>query len=493
MRRKFLTNLILLVFLNLLVKTYWVFYIDIGVQNEVGTSEYGFYFTIFNFAFLFQILLDMGITNYNNRTIAQNNHLLSKHFSSIIILRFLFAIIYGAVILGIGYSMNYSPRQMQMLTIIGFNQFLLSLILYLRSNISALLLFKVDSFISVLDRILMIAICAVLLWGGMLEGDFKIEYFVYAQTAAYAITAVLAFSFLFRRMKLKSLNWSMPFFIMIIKKSMPYALLIFFMGLYSRIDSVLIDYILLDDGKLQAGIYASAFRLFDAANNMSGLLFAGLLLPIFAKLIKEKSDLSQLVKLSFTLLFMLSTAVATISYFYGEAIIKLLYHQHAQEGLVAYNLRIEESGDILKILMAVFVFTSTTYIFGTLLTANGSLRKLNIIAFIGVVISLILNIALIPQMQAQGSAWANLSAQGVTALLQVYIAFRILPIKFDSIFLFRMFFFVFITIVLSWVSLQIPIHWIGKISILGISIIGLAFALQLLNVKTFLNIIQNEK
>jgi len=41
------------------------------------------YFTIFNFSFLFFIFLDLGITNFNNRNIAQNNQLLNKHLAGI--------------------------------------------------------------------------------------------------------------------------------------------------------------------------------------------------------------------------------------------------------------------------------------------------------------------------------------------------------------------------------------------------------------------------
>ena len=59
-----------MVFVNLLIKPFWVFGIDRTVQNKVGESEYGLYFAIFNFTYLFQILLDFGLQNYNNRQVA---------------------------------------------------------------------------------------------------------------------------------------------------------------------------------------------------------------------------------------------------------------------------------------------------------------------------------------------------------------------------------------------------------------------------------------
>ncbi len=64
MKRKFVTNLALLLFLNLLVKPVYAFGIDVGVQNAVGARAYGNYFILLNFSLIFQILLDLGIENF---------------------------------------------------------------------------------------------------------------------------------------------------------------------------------------------------------------------------------------------------------------------------------------------------------------------------------------------------------------------------------------------------------------------------------------------
>src|ERR1700741_3548372 len=94
MQRKFITNLAILLVLNLLIKPFWVLGVDRAVQNAVGSAEYGLYFSLFNFSLLFNILLDCGITNFNNKNISQHNHLLDKHLSSIIVLRGMLAIGY---------------------------------------------------------------------------------------------------------------------------------------------------------------------------------------------------------------------------------------------------------------------------------------------------------------------------------------------------------------------------------------------------------------
>ncbi len=210
--KKFLKNLGLLLFLNLLVKPFWILGIDRQVQNVVGTQEYGLYFTLFNFSFLFYIFLDLGITNFNNRNIAQNNQLLNKHLAGISMLKLVLGLFYGLVIFVFGILIGYRGEQLYLLAWVGFNQFLLSFILYIRSNLSGLLLFKTDSFLSVLDRLLMIIICGFLLWFNFFEGLFTIEWFVYSQTAAYIITLIVAVIVVINKSGKLKFNWNIPFF-----------------------------------------------------------------------------------------------------------------------------------------------------------------------------------------------------------------------------------------------------------------------------------------
>ncbi|MBK9798482.1 MAG: oligosaccharide flippase family protein [Bacteroidetes bacterium] len=317
MQKKFITNLALLLFLNLLIKPFWILGIDRSVQNAVSPEIFGTYYALFNFTFLLNILLDLGITNFNNKNIAQNNHLLTKHVSSILSLRLLLGLVYTVITLSVGLIIGYSFGQLYVLFLLGFNQFLISFILYLRSNIAGLHLFKTDSIISVLDRLIMITICAILLWGHVTSSPFQIEWYVYAQTSAYLLTAIITMVIVIKKSQLKRLNWSKAFFLVILKKSYPYAILVLLMAFYNRIDTVMLERLLVD-GAEQSAIYASAYRLLDSAN-MIAYLFAGLLLPIFARMIKLKHDLDELVKLAFSLLVTLSVIVALGSFFIARS------------------------------------------------------------------------------------------------------------------------------------------------------------------------------
>ncbi len=491
MQKKFLKNLAFLIFLNLLVKPFWILGVDREVQNALGPEEYGFYFTILNFSFLFYILLDLGITNFNNRNIAQNNQLLNKHMAGISTLKILLGFVYGILVFLIGWIIGYDGRQLYLLAWVGFNQFLLSFILYLRSNISGLLLFKTEGVLSVLDRLLMIFICGSLIWIGAFREYFTIEWFVYAQTISYAITAIIALAaVLYRSGKLR-LNWNPAFFMMIIKKSLPFAILVLLMSFYSRIDPVLIERILGGNfGNEQSGIYAQAFRLLDAGQNFA-LLFSVLLLPLFAKMIKENESLIKLLKLSFSIIISGTLIVAITSLFYGEQIMQLLYTQTEGELYASYLERIILSAKIFKILMFSLVFVSSIYIFGTLLTANNSLKHLNLIAVVSLSANIILNFILIPKYFALGSAYASLTAQALSAILQVFIAYRLFKWNVNYELILRLTATIVLTItsgyLLQYIHLQ---NWIISMSIMLVAGLLISFSLKLLNIREFISILK---
>lgn len=479
MKRKFVTNLILLLTLNLLIKPFWILGIDRTVQNMVGDESYGMYFALFNFSLLLNILLDVGITNFNNKNIAQHNFLLKKHLSNIVGLKFMLAFVYAVFSLVVAAIIGYGKVQMHLLFFLIFNQFLISFTLYLRSNISGLHLFRTDSLLSVLDRSLMIAICSVLLFSESLKPYFTIEWFVYAQTAAYVLTSVITFAIVLHKSGKISIRFNPKFFIVFLRKSYPYALLILLMSFYNRIDGVMLERMLPEPiGQQQAGIYAQAFRLLDAVS-MFGVLVAGLLLPIFARMIKQGEDVTQMIKLSFTFLFVTAVVVAVSSIFYNYEIMEVLYHSNT-----------EHSSELLGILMSGFIGIATTYVFGTLLTANGSMKQLNIMAFFGMLVNVILNLVLIPRYQAFGSAYASLFTQIVTAGAQVILATIVFKLKPNYWFLLRLFAFVSTAVILAEVSLQFN-NWFYGYSFLIITSVLFAFVLGLFNILDLYKFIRN--
>lgn len=481
MQKKFLVNLALSLFLNLLVKPFWIFGIDRTVQNTVGLVDYGFYLNIFNFAFLFNILLDLGITNFNNRNIAQHVQLLNKHFSGLVVLKFLLSFVYVAVTFAIALILGYRGDQLIMLAWVGFNQFLLSFILYFRSNISGLLMFVTDSIISVLDRVLMILICAVLLWGNVTGGEFRIEWFVYAQTVAYLATLVIAAAIVIRKAKFRKLTWSRPFFLVILKKSLPFAILVLLMSVYNRVDTVFIERLVGgEEGDRQVGIYAHAFRLLDALNQFAWL-FAVLLLPIYSRMIRLKQDVARMTRLPYALLITAAIIVSVGSYFFRSEIMEWLYPRDDFQSAADFAIQHQQSSTVFGILMFGFIGSTTMYVYSTLLTANGSLKQLNMIALCGIAVNFLVNFLLIPRMQATGAAIASLCTQLFTAGAYMIMATREFRFKTDIGFISRILLFALIIIGLNLLVRQFTFDWKMSFVIMLAAGFMAAFLLRLIN------------
>lgn len=478
MQKKFIANLAILILLNLLIKPFWILGIEPAVQARVGNAAYGEYFALFNFSFLLNILLDFGITNFNNKNIAQNNHLLSKHFSGLFVLKLMLAFLYIIVTLVVGFIIGYDTRFIKLLLLLGFNQFLISFILYLRSNLLGLHLFKTDSIVSVLDRFIMIGFCGMLLWGNLSGVELDVMNFVYTQTAAYLITAVIAFVTVLRKTDSFKINWSWPFSLMILKKSFPFAILVLLMTFYNRLDSVMIERIIGgEEGAHEAGIYAKGFRLLDAAN-MIAYLFSVQLLPIFSRMIKYRESVENLVKLAFSLLITPALVVAISCFFYSKEITMLINHGNP------------DSAHIFGLLMGCFVASSTTYIFGTLLTANGNLKQLNIMALSGIAINLTLNLILIDKYQAMGSAVSSLITQFLTAVIQVILAASIFKFKTNYRLLINLAVFIAGVLAFNYFTFSLKNNWIINFIIMGSLSVVWAFLTGMISIKSVMRFIK---
>ena len=416
MQKKLLSGLFWILLANLIVKPLWLLGIEVGVQNAVGNEMYGFYFSIFNLAYIFNILLDLGVTNFNTRNIAQHPQLIGKHLSGILGIKLCLLALYLVVAFTVGALLGYGSQEFRLLAWLTVAQFLTSLILYLRSNFEGLLLFKWDGLFSVLDRELMIVICGALLWSPLRE-RFNIYWFVYAQVVAYAVTALLAFVVIARKARFKRLRWDWRFFLVILRKSAPFALLVLLMASYNRIDPILLRRLASD---ADAGIYAGAFRLLDALT-MVAYLVSVPLLPVFSRLCREGGSCTDVLRIVFWPMMLFTVGAAVLCAVFAEPLMRLLYHGN----YAAYV-------PVFRVVIFGIIPIGITYIFGTLLTAGGHLRQLNIFAATTLVLNLAVNLVLIPRFGAVGSAWASLTAQSFMALAQLVLAIRLFRLPAES-------------------------------------------------------------
>jgi len=411
LRRKFLVNIVFLLTVSLIIKAFWVLGIDRTVQNIAGEEAYGFYFSLFSFSVIFTLVLDMGLSGFNNRAVSADPSRVRLYFGNVLLLRLALTVLYFAVTLTAAWLMGYSGSQISLLLILMLNQFMASLTLWLRSNISGMQYLILDSLLSVADRLLMIIICSLLLWGGLTDSPFRIEWFVWSQTVAYFTVMVISFVTVIRRGGVSAIRPDMAVLKGIIVSGLPYAFVVFTMTIYWRIDSVLIER-LLSDGAVQAGYYAQAFRLFDAFS-MIPVMFGGLLLPIFSKEHAAGNDITPLASMASGMLLAPVGIIAVTAATFPEEILDLLYTSSVESAVQPFRL-----------LMITLIPVGLTYIYSTMLTAAGFIRQLGIITSAALAVNLSLNMLLIPSFAGTGAAAASLAAQLIVASLSIITVHR---------------------------------------------------------------------
>lgn len=412
MRKNFITNIGFLLFLNLLVKPFWILGIDRTVQNTLGPEVYGVYFALFNFSYLFQVVLDFGINNYNNRQVAQDPQTLGRNIMSTLVLKLLLGVVYTIIVFIAAFGVQFSGEQFQILGLLVLMQIALSFYTFLRSNVNALHLFRTDAVLSILDKLTTSILCAWIFWGA--SGiTMSIPLFIWIQIGGFVVAILVAVAVLSRQKLTISNRIDKALIKNIFKGSLPYALLGFLMTAYYRTDGVMLERMLGDKGPYQAGIYASAFRLLDAMSIL-GFLMAGMLMPMFARMISQNTSVKPLLDLGFQIMLICSISAGIACLIHREDIMQLLYHVHDPS-----------AGSIFGWLMASFICISLTYVYGSLITAHGSIKMLNYISFGGFILNIILNLMLIPEQQALGSAKATVFAQVLILLAHIAVAHRL--------------------------------------------------------------------
>ena len=491
MRRFFVKNILFVIAVNVLVKPIWVFFIDRTVQNTVPAASYGTYQALISLAIIFQTVLDFGISSYNTRSISRDPEQLPILFPSMLSARLVLMGFYMALAFTWAYMLGYRGWELSLLCGVLLIQSLSALVSFIRSNIAALHRFKTDGLISITDRLLMILICGFLLVYPPTAQHFKIEWFVITQIFCYFIAAVVGYVILRRIGKVHlKFTFDAGSIFKIIRQSFPYALLIFLMSVYNRADAIIIER-MCPDGKSQAGIWAAAFRLLDMINIL-GLTFATMLLPIFGRMLAQKDDVQPIVKLCVNMMLPFSFMVAVASVFFGGGIMELLYHK-SQLYQSALPTQIEY-GLVFIILMCSFPAWCLMYVYSTLLTANGNLKTLNIIAFIGVILNLSLNFYLIPKMEAVGGALTSFITQTGLAIAFIICASRIAKLPFNPRWLLaHAGFLLFIALLAYGITRTFhDIHWTIELSIFGLLSVASMFMFRFISVGSIKQLVSSK-
>ncbi len=111
----------------------------------------------------------------------------------------------------------------------------------------------------------------------------------------------------------------------------------------------------------------------------------------------------------------------------------------------------------------------------------------------GMVINIVLNVILIPQFKANGSAMVSLITQFIIAVTQVLLVQRLFKFKINYRFIISIALFIIGVIIINWISVHYYYtkqNWLVSFIGMVVACFIYAFALRILSVKSIYNILQ---
>ncbi len=420
MRKAFAANLALILGINALVKPLYLLGIDLGVQNVLGTVEYGRYATYFSFAFLFGVIYDLGLQNYNAVTLSKSPQLLRERLPVMLSLKLVLSLVFGLVVLLAAYAFGVRGRDLIIVMLAAGYHTVLSLLQLLRTNLGAQEKYRFNSLVSVADKVLLILLLGPLLLAGVGIGPLSpkllawltVETFLAVQILALLITIGLVVVGTKLEPGQRWLRWDMPAIRTLLAATLPYGLILLLATAFSRVDMVMIEY-LLTEGLYEAGKYAASYRLLDGFN-MIGFMFATLLLPMLSKQVALGESGVLLLRQAAGYMAALGIGFAAWTSFHASGLLEVLYTDARADW-----------GEVLAYLMWSAVGIGLAYVYGSYLLARQRLSVINTAFAVAVVVNITLNWWLIPRYGAAGAAAATVATQLGVALVEFVAVTRI--------------------------------------------------------------------
>jgi O-antigen/teichoic acid export membrane protein len=412
MPKNFSQKVAFLIVVNLLIKPLWIFGVERLVQIKTGFDAYGLYFTLFNFTYLFSLLSDMGINNYNIKLLTKENTQSIKS-GNLLGIKLLLSVIYLASVLLISFVLGYTKTSFVLLLTLIFYQFGFSFLGFLRSHLTGLQLYKTDVLFSVLDKILLLILFIPILNLSYFNTiNLSIQYFAGAQLVAIFISIMIGVFLVGDKINFQLKGFKLSLLKETILQILPFSLFMFLVLAYNKVDSIMLER-MLSNGASESGTYAAAYRLLDAFT-MIPVLFASFFYPLLSKQLAKKKSIANWMNTSSELLISIAIIIAVSLSFFAKEWMRLLYPTNHS----IYLTR------IFSVLILSIIPISIYYIFSSALTARGSLKVLNVIAFGSLVLNVLLNIFMIPIYQAYGAALATLISLGLAAVAYVYFYYQ---------------------------------------------------------------------
>ena len=386
------------------------------VARFLGASDTSQYFLALSFGTIFTVVADFGLTPVLTRELSRYPEKTKEYLNSMFWVKIFLGILsYGLIILTAN-LFNYHVATKQLISIAGLTVFFDSLnsvgYAYLRAQKNLLY----ESVAIFLSQFTTLAVGAIALF---LKGPMILL------VGAYTVPSFLNFFILTAFLKRKynviyDFNPKKEIIKMFLILAAPFALAGIISRLYSYTDTLIMSKMLT---RMELGWWSVPYKIIFAFQFIPSALTVSVFPVISRAYLENKERVAQIYRQAWQYLLLISLPMAFGMFVLSSPVILKVYKQ--QYALSIYAL---------QILGFALVFMFLSYINGAMLNATNRQKSQTAIVATAWILSIFLNLILIPRMGIYGAAWTALITNFISWGLGLYFIARFVPLEYEKMF-----------------------------------------------------------
>ncbi len=380
------------------------------LARYVGPANLGKYYFAISFTTIFAIFIDLGFANVLIREVAKDSERAQKWFSNILALKIPLAVLALAIVFGLINVLDYDSTTKNLVYISSLCMVLDSFTATFFAVVRGFHNLKYESISSVIFQLIVL----VFGYGALLAGGGLVP-------AMFALVLASAFNFTYSLVVLKrKIKISLKFIYdkvltkEILKISWPFAVYAIFQRLYTYLDSVLLSVLA---GDIEVGLYQVAFKIIFALQFLPMAFTASLYPAMSAYWQSNREQLLISFERAMNYLIIISLPIIIGTIVLADKIILLF-----SKGYAGALLPLQ-----ISIISLFFIFIN--FPIGSLLNACDKQGKNTLNMGIVTVLSIALNLLLIPHFKAVGASLTVLATNFLMFILGMYWVKKIIPYR----------------------------------------------------------------
>lgn len=393
------------------------------IARFMGVEDTGKYTFALSFTTLFAIFIDLGLAPVLTREIAKVKNKTADYLSNILALKIPLAAVTYLLVVGLINVLGYPPLTKELVYLSGIVMFVDSFSLTFWAALRGHQQLKYESLgVAVMQT-------AVVACGGLaLYRHWGLSFLVLAILVGSLLNLILAVATVSRKLKISIAPRYEPGVLKtLFRLGVPFALAGIFNRIYTSFDTVLLSAL---SGDAAVGWYSIPVKITGALQFLPLAFMAAVFPAMSESYLVNRAKLKQVFEKSMRYLMLISLPMAVGIFVLAEPIILRVYTAAYLNSVLP-----------LKILMVSLFFLFINFPVGYLLNASNRQATNTINVAVALVVSVVLNILLIPRYAYVGTALAALISTIVLFVLGMLVVPRI--IDYSRVYLLRNFLRIF--------------------------------------------------